>query len=392
MYKSRPVILLCQSSSCLPLLDWISSYLSDRLQCVSIDGSLSKLQHVQHEVPQGSILGPLLYILFTNELPEVIHSQCPGSPHQGAESWPNFTMFCKTCGSIGCYTDDTTYTCSGSDSIELSGLLSDKYKVMSDFLVSNKLKLNDDKTHLMVMSTSQARARRKGTSKDSTKVVIRTPLKEIEPSETEKLLGCWLHQDMKFKENILEHSESLLRSLNTRIGALKILGTVANFKTRKMIGNGIFMSKLIYLIPLWGGSSKYLLNSLQKAQNRAARALTRLDWYTPAAVLLNQCGWLSVHQLVVYHSVVLVYKIILTESPMYLHSMFTSKYTYKTKHSQEGLLRHTRNFRLDITESSFRWRAAYSFNGLPLYIRSLETLEGFKTAARSWIKENTPFE
>ena len=159
-----------------------------------------------------------------------------------------------------------------------------------------------------------------------------------------------------------------------------------------MIGNGIFMSKLIYLIPLWGGSAKYLLNSLQKAQNRAARAVTRLDWYTPAAVLLKQCGWLSVHQLVVYHSVVLVYKIIMTESPKYLHSMFTAKYNYKTKHSQDGLLKHTGRFRLDITECSFRWRAAYSFNELPLDIRNLKTLEGFKTAARTWITENTPLE
>ena len=110
--------------------------------------------------------------------------------------------------SIGCYADDTTYTCSGSHSAELSNQLSDKYQVMSDFLVSNRLKLNDDKTHLMVMTTSQARAIRKGSSKDSNKVKIITPSEVIEPSECEKLLGCWLHQDMKFDENILNNSES----------------------------------------------------------------------------------------------------------------------------------------------------------------------------------------
>ena len=47
------------------MLDWASSYLSDRSQCVCIDGSLSSLQQVKHGVPQGSILGPLLYILYT---------------------------------------------------------------------------------------------------------------------------------------------------------------------------------------------------------------------------------------------------------------------------------------------------------------------------------------
>ena len=372
------------------MIDWVSSYLTDRLQCVCIDGSLSKLQHVQHGVPQGSILGPLLYIIYTNELPEVIHTNCQAGESGSNKSWPNYTMLCQTCGSIGCYADDTTYTCSESDSDALSEKLSEKFLVMSEFLVSKKLKLNDEKTHLMVMTTSQARARREGTNKDSKLVEIRTPSKTIETSECEKLLGCWLHQDMKFKENILNHDESLLRSLNTRIGALKMVGKVANFKTRKMIADGIFMSKLLYLITLWGGSAKYLLESVQKAQNKAARVVTKLDWSTPVAELLKQCGWLSVQQLIVYHSVVQVYKIMQNESPKFLYSMFSATYSYKTKYSQGGLIKHTRSFRLDITESSFRWRAAKAYGELPLETRKLKTCKEFKISAKKWVKENVP--
>ena len=52
---------------------WIRSYLSGRSQCVVIEGCLSKLLTVDTGVPQGSILGPLLYTIFTNDLPEVIH-------------------------------------------------------------------------------------------------------------------------------------------------------------------------------------------------------------------------------------------------------------------------------------------------------------------------------
>ena len=124
------------------MVDWLQSYLSGRVQCVSIDGCVSSLQHVQHGVPQGSILGPLLYILFTNELPEVIHegyeNSVGGNESQG-QPWPRYTMLCKTCGSIGCYADDTTYTCSGTQAEVLSAKLSGKYKLMSDFLVSNNL-------------------------------------------------------------------------------------------------------------------------------------------------------------------------------------------------------------------------------------------------------------
>ena len=174
-------------------------------------------------------------------------------------------MTCRSCGSVGSYADDTTYSCSGSNSATLSNQLSGKFSIMSDFLVSNKLKLNDDKSHLMVMATQQSRAIRKGTTKDCNGVVIRTPSEVIEQSRSEILLGCWLHQDMNFDDHILGNNESVLRSLNTRIGALKIIRKVVSFKVRRVVANGIFMSKVIYLIELCGGSPKYLLGYLQKA-------------------------------------------------------------------------------------------------------------------------------
>ena len=193
---------------------------------------------------------------------------------------------------------------------------------------------------------------------------------------------------MKFKENILDNKDCLLSSLNSRIGALKSLGKVASFKTRKLTADGIFMSKLTYLIELWGGCAEYLLDSLQKTQNRAARAVTRLDWFTPSRELLNQCGWLSVRQLVVYHSVMLVFKIIKAESPRNIHSMFSIKYNYPTKLAKTGMIRHTKDLRLDLSERSFRWRASKAFNALPEETRNVSTLTEFKKEAKAWIKQN----
>ena len=144
--------------------------------------------------------------------------------------------------------------------------------MLSEFLINNHLKLNDDKTHLMVLTTSQKRA----TMDNNDLVQITTPTEVIDQSETEKMLGAWIHQDMKWAEHILNNGESLVKSLNTRVGALKMLAKVSNFRNRKMIADGIFMSKLVYLIPLWGGSSKGLLKCLQIIQNKAARAVTKL--------------------------------------------------------------------------------------------------------------------
>ena len=98
---------------------------------------------------------------------------------------------------------------------------------MAEFLTLNKLKVNDDKTHLIVMSTRQKRAYR---STDT--ITINTPSAVIAPSEVERLLGAQVHQDMKWREHILDNEEALAKSLNKRIGAIEKISKFSSFKTR----------------------------------------------------------------------------------------------------------------------------------------------------------------
>ena len=138
------------------------------------------------------------------------------------------------------------------------------------------------------------------------------------------MLGGIIGQNLKFHEHIRDNEDSMLKILNQRLNALKKVGTTASFKSRKSIANGIFMSNLIYLIPLWSGCDKSLIKSLQIVQNKVARVVTRCDKRTPIPILLAQCGWLSVTQLSVYHSLLLVYKILSTGSPKYLYSKLSA--------------------------------------------------------------------
>jgi hypothetical protein len=164
---------------------------------------------------------------------------------------------------------------------------------------------------------------------------------------------------------------------------------VANFKNRKLIANGIFLSKLSYLIALWGGCNTDLLKSLQILQNKAARIVTKLDWTTPTSVLLSQCGWLSVNQLVVYHSVLVVNKVLQTKQPKPLHIMFPTEYNYNTSQKRSKSIKQRGHPTLDLWRDSFRWRAARSFNQLPASIKSLASLVTFKLEAKKWVRVNT---
>ena len=366
-------------------IQWISSYLSDRSQCVSINGALSNFLPVEDGVPQGSILGPLLYTLFTNELPEVIHNH-ESSPE--IATWPPYNLDCFKCGHICCFADDTTYNCTGTLANELSAQLSENFRNIYDFLTSNGLKLNEEKTHLLVLTSSR---RRITTNVD---VVLSTGASRIEPSQSEKLLGIRVDHNLKWSKYILHDEKSLIKTLQTRYNALKIVCRVASFKQRKIIADGIFMSKLIYMIQVWGGCEKYLLKALQTTQNRAARAVTRLSWDTPVNIILNQCGWLSVSQLVFYHSVTLVHHVQSSGIPKFLYRMYNlnKEETIQTRQSTLHLLKlqNEKVPRNEIVRKGFRWRSCKDYNMLPLSVRSVNDVNTFKKMAKSWIKDNIP--
>ena len=102
---------------------------------------MSKLLPLEAGVPQGSILGPLFYTIFTNELPEVVHdANCPNKSDPEASL---FSIYCHKCGGMCCYADDSTFTMADKEPARLSKKLSDKYKTVADYLTANILKVKD---------------------------------------------------------------------------------------------------------------------------------------------------------------------------------------------------------------------------------------------------------
>ena len=111
---------------------WIRSYLTDRSQRVYVEGSLSDALSLDCGVPQGSILGPLLYIVYTNDLPEAVHDH---PPHQ--EPLPEsldhqfYNLHCHSCGGLCLYADDSTFTLSNKDVDQLGADIDNKYKIIA---------------------------------------------------------------------------------------------------------------------------------------------------------------------------------------------------------------------------------------------------------------------
>ena len=134
--------------------------------------------------------------------------------------------------------------------------------------------------------------------------------------------------------------------------------------------------------------AEYLLTALQILQNRAARHATKSSWSAASSSMLLQLGWLSVRQMIVFHSLVLIFKAKLEKKPVYLHGQISATFNVKTRLAVNNGIRETRKIKSTLGKQSFIPRTISQWNSLPWNIRSISSLVHFKTNVKSWVKEN----
>ena len=147
------------------------------------------------------------------------------------------------------------------------------------------------------------------------------------------------------------------------------------------------MSKLCYLIQLWGGCDAYLLKPLQVLQNRAARSVTGCVWVTPKRKLLKLCKWLSINQLVFYQSVIMAHKIVLTNTPYHLATKMTPTHPRRTRQSTSGCIRYGENLAANqaTIQTGFCHRTTLQYNTIPATLRAVKSMAIFKTQLKKWV-------
>ena len=233
-----------------------------------------------------------------------------------------------------------------------------------------------------MLTTAQMRRRRN----IEVEVAIGTEIST--PSEVEKLLGIQIDQNMKWGNHIMTNKKSLVKALTTRSNALAMVSRLGDFKTRRMIANGIFHSKLCYCLTVFGGTEGYLLNALQRIQNKAARLVCGRGRRYSAAAALRQVGWLPVASLVDFYSLTQAKKILESKKPSYLFEKLVGgigRPAYATRLCVGGNLRHGPEARLAITLNSWRWRVRRLWGEVPARIRVISNnMAAFKLQLKTW--------
>ena len=211
----------------------------------------------------------------------------------------------------------------------------------------------------------------------------------ILPTESEKLLGGTLHQSLEWNHHISDNENSMVRQLTSRINGLKKISVNSTFNTRLMIANGVVMSKMVYLINLWGGAQQYLLKKLQVQQLTAARTVcgfVSFGWSKKK--LLSRVGWLSIRQLVQFHTILQAHKTISTGQPRPLFNSISTVHPRNTRNAANGQIRYGENF---STKSTFKYRAMQWYNRVPGSVKT-GSKETVKKKIKAWVRENVPLD
>ena len=239
-------------------LFWFWSYLSNRKQSCRVNGVASEIHDVEVGVPQGSCLGPLLFLIYINDLP---------LPVQGS--------------TVSMYADDTSLCHQALNMTQLNGAINNDLKQLDAWLQGKKLSLNVTKTHSMLITTKQKRNILKSTYQNL-ELSIRG--KELDIVQKTKYLGVQIDCSLDWKEQIKAVSAKVSRAIGFLKHAKKFLPRV----TLENLYTGIVEPHFRYYCFVWGCCRSREINQLQKLQNRAARIVTNSRFDTPSRPLIER--------------------------------------------------------------------------------------------------------
>ena len=321
-------------------------------------------------------LGPILFSTYTNDLPNTIRvDDCPNQVH--VEDEYLFGDNCPKCGTIPNYADDATFVVANPTREQNQVQLSRSLDTITTYLNSNHLSINQPKTALLEIMTHQKRSRIGGVPPSL--VVQNGTNKIITPGRHMRLLGGNLQENLSWQAHLEAGDKPLLPDLRSKLGALRHLGPGVPRQTRLKLANTTIMSRILYLLPIWGGAPNTYLDRVQVILNKTARYVNGLGRRSPTQGLMESCHWLDIRRLEKLHSLTLMWKILWMRTPLHLHRKITVN---------EDYILSTQVARLQSTQASYRWRTISTWNSLPHNIRQIQSLKKFKTAVRRWLKES----
>lgn len=332
-------------------LQWFRNYLTNRSQYVYFNGVSSSLKSVLCGVPQGSILGPLLFLLYINDI-----VRC--------SSVLNFILFA----------DDTNLFYSSVNFDELVITLNTELDKLCTWFRANKLSLNVKKTNFIMFG-------KKSKAYQDNEVKILLNGIPIERVHTSKFLGIFLDDDLNWKFHISQISLKVSRS----IGVLNKVKKLFSKEILRTLYFTMIQPHLIYCNIVWGGATQLAINRLIVLQKRAVRIVSHSNYRAPTAAIFKELKILTIEDIHKMQLALFVYKHLKLLLPLSCLNHIqvaqaTHKYTLRHYSSVNSMYCRT-----NVRERYVGVSAPRVWDSLPDELKLIESLAGFNLSLKMYL-------
>ena len=332
-----------------PALSLLTSYLSNRTQSVCINNFISEPSFICTGVPQGSVLGPLLFNLYTTPLSYLLSdSNIPF--HFYADDGQLYLSF------------------SASDSAHSLTILSNTLDMVHSWLSRNYLCLNPSKTEFLIIGSKQQRSKILENS-------ITFSGATVSVSSSARNLGVIFDSDMSFSKQISTVSKSCFYTIRH----MRQIRSSLDFNSAILLANALVSSKIDFCNSLYFGLPSSAIQRLQRIQNALARVVcTGIGKHDPITPILQKLHWLPVEQRISYKVSLLTFKTLQYQSPTYLSELLIPQNYSRTLRANDKNLLHVPRVDSKTGRRSFSFVGPSLWNSLPDELRLCDSLSFFR--------------
>ena len=321
-------------------LQWFSSYLSNRKQYTSFKNSTSTLRALACGVPQGSILGPLLFLIYVNDIVDILNQS-----------------------KAILFADDTNLLCSNIDMKSLIDTINSELCFIKTWFHANKLSLNLDKTSYIVFHSI-----RKNIPKHNNLVIGTT---HIQRESSAKFLGIQIDETLSWKTHIIYKCNQIVKT----ISVLSRLKHTLPSNILLTIYNALILPHFSYAIVAWGNIRNKEMSRLKILQKKAVRLITKSKYNSHTSPLFRKMNLLKIEDIFTVQCIKLYLKYKLDILPEY-HSLQivtnSDIHSHFTRHNQDL---HQQPTKKTLEEQLLNFKIAQEWNKIPNYIKdNLKTI------------------
>ena len=298
------------------IYNWFKSYLSGRTQYVFYNGESSSLKEISCGVPQGSVLGPLLFLIYINDLPNISEKL-------------QFFLFA----------DDTNIYYESHDLQYMEKELNKELEQLILWLNVNRLALNVNKTHFVIFHSVKKIV--------NYRVTLKIRKKAIMEKDHVMYLGVTLDTHLNWNHHILNVSKKISRS----VGIMYKLKHYMNSKMLKNIYYSLIFSHIVYAIQIWGSACSTVMEKILVLQKKAVRIMSKHDdvlTFSGPLVSTNpifkKLEILKVEDVFNFHILKFIYMCLNQSTPQNFHSWFIPNYNIHSYNTVSNTTINMRNY------------------------------------------------